>query len=78
MKAMVYYDQLRGRGDALFRDIGVLDMPRVVRAHHIAYEVLTEANKRLAYDRWLIEVPYTCHVAVARWLWRRLLPRTAC
>ena len=56
VKAMAHFDRLRGFGDALWRDLGVEEMPRVVRAHHIAYEVLTEACKRLAYDRWLIEV----------------------
>ena len=53
---MAHFDVLRGRGHGLWRDVGVLDLPRIMRYHHIAYEVLTEACKRLAYDRWLVEV----------------------
>ncbi len=64
MKAMAHFDVLRGRGHGLWRDVGVLDLPRIMRYHHIAYEVLTEACKRLAYDRWLVEVrtfvPFPC------------------
>jgi hypothetical protein len=56
VKAMAHFDVLRGRGHGLWRDVGVLDLPRIMRYHHIAYEVLTEACKRLAYDRWLVEV----------------------
>jgi hypothetical protein len=55
-KALAYFDVLRGRGDALWRDMGIEDVPRLVRMHQESYEMVGEACKRLAYDHWVAEV----------------------
>lgn len=62
--SMKYFDQLRGRGDGMWRDQCVDDLQWLKRAHQNVYALLCEAHKRLAYECWLVEVhpvlPFDC------------------
>ena len=53
--ALKQFDQLRGRGDGMWRDQGINDLPWLKRAHQNVFDILCEAHKRLAYECWKVE-----------------------